>query len=102
MGIFNLGSGADADTAGTLAAIASNYYEWSNLPEHKNSSRRDFPRYNEAVDIGEELYKKGGKRAMLKAYEKAEELNPGQIWIISKFWDGIGDPDGELEDIWQD
>jgi hypothetical protein len=84
-----------------LSEIAADYYIWSKANPQKN--RKEYPRFSEAKNIGIELYEKGAKKAMLSAYEEAKTINPSQVWIISKIWDGIGNTDsGEMDDVWID
>lgn len=83
-----------------IADLAGEYYQWSG--KNPEANYKDFPKYNEVRALGEELYKTGGKKLMSNAYKVAQMINPNQVWIISKLWDRIGNPYGDLDDIWLD
>ncbi len=83
-----------------LAGFADDYYLWTN--SNPDGDYEKYTNYNEVRSIGEQLFKTGGKRKMLNEYSRAKNINPQKIWVISKMWNRIGNPYGDMEDIWLD
>ena len=77
-----------------LAQIARDFYDWAEtsgcLQNDVAHAIKEFPRYPQAIEIGRQLNKKGGFKAMHRLYNQAADINPSQIEIIKKCWDGIG------------
>ncbi len=83
-----------------LSGFADDYYIWTK--SNPDGDYEKYTNYNEVRSIGEQLFKFGGKRKMLSEYSRAKNSNPQKIWVISKMWNRIGDPNGDMEDIWLD
>ena len=75
-------------TAEILAQIAQEYYAWAKTV--RDANKEDFPRYNEARGIGESLDKEGGFELMRKAHQRVSQIAPKEAWVISSFWNFVG------------